>query len=257
MVIFLKNKKMLLILSSVLIIGIIGIFIFALLNRTESEILEQDNNINIEKLENEFNEILKNEENEYVKTRYTVLDEKAGTYSINATFPYLDIDTEQAKQINKEIDEIFLNKILQIGNEGNVYSIFEMDYSTQANEDILSLIIKCVIKEGRNPKRVIIKTYNYNLKNNKKVWLTELISEDNKKIIQEKIYNKIKQEIKKEEGIIKQGYNTFRRDINSDIYNLNEKTDFYLDENKILYIIYSYGNNNYTSQVDLIIDKIK
>ena len=175
---------------------------------------------------------------------------------VNATFPYLDVNTEEARKINKEIEEVFINKLVRLGDESKVYSTFELDYTAEINENILSLMIKCVIKEGRNPKRTIIKTYNYDLENERKVELIDLITEEKKVALQEKIKNKINQEIKKEEAIIKQGYNTYRRDINSNIYELSKGTDFYIGTDKIIYIIYSYGNNTYTSEVDLIIDKI-
>lgn len=47
----------------------------------------------------------------------------------------------------------------------------------------------------------------------------------------------------------------YRRDENSEIYILENATEFYVKDN-ILYIIYSYGNNNYTSKTDLIITTI-
>jgi len=248
---------MLIILISTILLVAVAILIFILIkNKKEGKIIEQEINIDAGKLENEFNTLFNNEESEYVKTRYLVLDEKSGEFMVKATFPYLDINTEEARKINKEIEEVFINKLVKLGNESHVYSTFELDYTAETNENILSLMIKCVIKEGRNPKRTIIKTYNYDLENERKVELIDLITEGKKVTLQEKIKNKINQEIKKEEAIIKQGYNTYRRDINSNIYELSKGTDFYIGTDKIIYIIYSYGNNTYTSEVDLIIDKI-
>lgn len=247
---------MLIILISTILLVAVAILIFILINKKEDKIIEQEINIDVGKLENEFNALFNNEESEYVKTRYLVLDEKSGEFMVNATFPYLDVNTEEARKINKEIEEVFINKLVRLGDESKVYSTFELDYTAEINENILSLMIKCVIKEGRNPKRTIIKTYNYDLENERKVELIDLITEEKKVALQEKIKNKINQEIKKEEAIIKQGYNTYRRDINSNIYELSKGTDFYIGTDKIIYIIYSYGNNTYTSEVDLIIDKI-
>ena len=65
----------------------------------------------------------------------------------------------------------------------------------------------------------------------------------------------VKKEIKKENTIADQGYNVYRRDANSEIYRLENATEFYI-KNNIMYIIYCYGNNSYTSEVDLIITKV-
>lgn len=251
-----KNKKYLIITASVLIVITILIFIFILIRKGKLQEELPEANVDFEKMENEFNNLFNNEENDYVKTRYKVVDEKTGVFMFNATIPYIDLDTEGANKINKNIDEIFIKKILTIGSESTTYSILEMDYATEINDNILSLMIKCVLKEGNSPQRTIIKTYNYNLENDKIIELTDLISKQKQTEIQEKINNKIEKEIKREEAIIKQGYNTYRRDIESQIYNIKNETDFYVGKEKILYIIYSYGNNNYTSEIDLILDKI-
>ena len=181
---------MLIILISTILLVAVAILIFILINKKEDKIIEQEINIDVGKLENEFNALFNNEESEYVKTRYLVLDEKSGEFMVNATFPYLDVNTEEARKINKEIEEVFINKLVRLGDESKVYSTFELDYTAEINENILSLMIKCVIKEGRNPKRTIIKTYNYDLENERKVELIDLITEEKKVALQEKIKKK-------------------------------------------------------------------
>lgn len=251
-----KNKKYLIIMASLLIVITILIFIFIFMRRGKLQEELPETNVDFEKLENEFNNLFNNEENDYVKTKYQIVDERTGVFMFNATIPHIDLDTEGANKINKNINEIFINKILAIGSQSTTYSVLEMDYTTEINDNILSLMIKCVLKEGNNPQRTIIKTYNYDLENDKIIELADLISKQQQEELQEKINNKIEKEIKREEAIIKQGYSTYRRDIESQIYNIKNETDFYIGKEKILYIIYSYGNNNYTSEIDLILDKI-
>ncbi len=78
--------------------------------------------------------------------------------------------------------------------------------------------------------------------------------------MQDKINETIQAKIRRENTIIEQGYasqgyNVYRRDATNDMYLLENATEFFIEDN-ILYIIYSYGNNNYTNEVDLIINKI-
>jgi len=70
---------------------------------------------------------------------------------------------------------------------------------------------------------------------------------------QNKILEKIQKEIDKFSEIANSGYNIYKRDINDLIYKIPNTTNFFLGNENVLYIVYSYGNNSYTSEVDLII----
>lgn len=251
-----KNKKMLLIVVSIAVIAIILAIVITLLllNRNKNEIQEEDR-INVEQLESNFNTIFNNEENEYVSKLYYIKEEKSGKYKIEANIPYIQISDNIDNQINKEINDIFVNKILQIYNQSQNYTILTMDYATYADGDIVSVMIRCVLKEGVNAQRKIIKTYNYNIKENRFVAITDLIPETEREKVQTQIKEKIQNEIKREKTIVEQGYPVYRRDENSEIYILENATEFYIDNN-VLYIIYSYGNSNYTGETDIIITEI-
>ncbi len=43
------------------------------------------------------------------------------------------------------------------------------------------------------------------------------------------------------------------RDTSSDIYKLENTTNFILGENNYLYVIYPYGNSNYTDEMDVVV----
>ena len=68
---------------------------------------------------------------------------------------------------------------------------------------------------------------------------------------------KIKDEIKivqqRVEELGKLGYSVYTRDYTSDIYNINNVTEYFLGEDNVLYIIYAYGNNNHTNEMDIVI----
>ena len=51
----------------------------------------------------------------------------------------------------------------------------------------------------------------------------------------------------------KLGYTTYKRDYTSDIYNINNVTDYFMGEDNALYIIYAYGNENNTNEMDIVI----
>lgn len=254
MIKLIKNRKILLIIISlVLIISLITVIVTVVSNKQKDNTVEES--INEEQLEMQFNEKFNNLGNEYVSTLYHIEEEEPGKYEIKANIPYSHINFTIDNEINKAINDIFVNKLLQIYNTSQTHTILKINYAVNVNDNILSLVIKCILKEGSNAQRTIIKTYNYNIEKGEKLEILDIIPEEKREMIQDKIKQKIQSQIKKENTIVEQGYNVYRRDENSDIYLLENATEFYI-ENNILYIIYSYGNNNYTSDVDLIINKI-
>ena len=59
-------------------------------------------------------------------------------------------------------------------------------------------------------------------------------------------------EQKKSEDLIKLGYNVFSRDTKSDIYKIENITEYFVYNNNI-YIIFAYGNDRMTSEKDIVI----
>lgn len=203
----------------------------------------------------EFDDIFNSKGNEYISTLYTIQDKKSGKYKIEIEVPYLHIENGLNNEINKQINDVFINKILQIINSSEVYTTLKIDYATSINENIVSLAVRCILKEGSNAQRTIIKTYNFNLETNKLVEITELIPEEKRASVQGTIDKEIEKKVKKENTIVAEGYNVYRRNPESDIYILENAKEFFIKDN-VLYIIYSYGNSSYTSEIDLIMTKI-
>lgn len=251
-----RNKKVLIISGAIAILLIVIALITVLLfsRKDKNEIKEEEKKINVEELETNFSKIFTNGRNEYVNKLYNI-EEKSSKYKIEANVPYVKISDKIDNEINKEINDTFVNKILQVYNESKNYTILTMDYGTSVNGNIVSLMIKFILKEDANAQRTIIKTYNYDIEKGKLIQVTDLIKEQDKAKIQEQITEKIGKEIKREQTIIEQGYQVYRRNQNDPMYLLENATEFYI-ENDILYIIYSYGNSNYTGEIDLIITKI-
>ena len=101
----------------------------------------------------------------------------------------------------------------------------------------------------------IIQTYNYDIETGEKIELVDMLTKRN--IIQSDCQNKIYQVVNKaqEESqiLVKSGYTVYNRNISDDMYKIAEVSNFYLGEDGELYIIFTYGNNNYTSDMDIVL----
>lgn len=160
-----------------------------------------------------------------------------------------------AQNINNEINNLFAMKLLDIIHTSTTYTIYNVEYKAFVNGNILSLVIKCTLKEGKNPQRIIMQTYNYDLENNKLLTLEELINikQLDKNEIQNKIIEKIKEKNITSEGEEELGYNIFVRDINSEEYLIENVKTCFLGEDGHLYIIFAYGNKNFTQEMDYLV----
>lgn len=252
-----KNKKKI-IYSAIGVLAIAILSIMIIYNsgkRTNRDKMSEEEAIDKEQLEIEFNDLFTNEENQYVSTLYKIQEEKSGKYKIDAYIPRIHLDNKIDNEVNNEINSSFVNKILQVYNDSKIYTILKINYATSIQDNRLSVIIKCSLKEGSNAQRTIIKTYNYDIESKEKIKIVDLIQEQKKADLQEEINQKIQLKLKKEATLAEQGYNVYRRDVDSDIYKIENANEFYIKD-KILYIIYCYGNNSFTSEVDLIVTKI-
>lgn len=193
-------------------------------------------------------------EQSLVCTKYSEQRSKDNSYEININIPYINIDNEIVSGYNQEIENVFVSKAKNVLKSENKNVIFTVEYVANVQDDILSLMIKSNLKEGANAQRIIIKTYNYDLRNNKEISLEEMLKI--KQIDEQQVQNKIKDEIETEEKKVtdlKQlGYNIYDRNVSSDIYTIKNTTEFYLNENE-LYLIYPYGNDSQTSERDIVI----
>lgn len=196
----------------------------------------------------------KEEEKEIIYTGYQKQENKENDYELDLYIPYINIDNEIIEKMNKDIKKTFENKAENIVQTEKQNVIYTVQYEATIENDILSLIIKSNLKQSTNAQRLIIRTYNYDLKNKKEITLQELI--ENKGLNESDVQNKIKQGIENEQKKVKDlkvlGYDIFERDLESEIYNIENTDEFFIKDGRI-YIIYPYGNNNLTSEMDLVI----
>ena len=71
--------------------------------------------------------------------------------------------------------------------------------------------------------------------------------------------NEIKNEINNSQEqnlkLAELGYNVTIRDVNKDEYKIENSKEFFLGQNGYLYVIYPYGNDEFTSEMDVVIFK--
>ena len=198
----------------------------------------------VQKVENNKEIIYKNYEKQ----------EKTANYEINVNLPYINIDNESAKKFNKEIENTFKEKAEEIINSTNRNVIYTVKYKASIENGTMSLIIYSDLKQETSAQRVIIQTFNYDLQNNKELTLEDTM--ENYKLkkneVQDKINKDIKEEQRKAEELKNLGYNIFTRDTESDIYKVENISEYFIYNNNI-YIIFAYGNDKITSEMDLVI----
>lgn len=267
---FLEKNKMLIIIASIILICSIAIALAVyaqITTNTSNKTREETETANYEELKSNFEYMFTNSidkqvtakldinYDELVYCKYDVQEEKSGKYSINAKIPYFKQENNVTLQINNEIFNIFGKKLIEIINTSTVNTTYNMDYVVYVNDNIVSLVIRCKYKNGSNPQREIIQTYNYDVENKKILGIQDILAYKglDKQQVQDKIYEEIKAVNNEKKTISEQGYNVYMRDEANEIYEVDKTPNFFIGKNNYLYLVYAYGNRNYTSEIDLII----
>ena len=276
-----KNQKLIFILVGAfcvlaLIAGIYAQFFVGSSNN--NNIQNPDNSINNEikpktqeEIKSQLNSLFTNEiiSNDYDETNlqkrdaskgivYSAYDiqKQEGNYELDVHLPVININDSVATDFNKMTQSIFANKASEILN--NKYTekvIYSVDYISYVNDNILSLVIKSTLKQGNNPQRVIVQAYNYNLETGEKVQLVDVLAKRN--IIQSDCQNKIHEIVTKaqEEAqvLVQSGYTVYNRNLSDSMYQISNISTFFLGKNEELYIIFAYGIQNFTSEMDVVL----
>lgn len=193
--------------------------------------------------------------NDLIFTLYKKEEVVDNKYSMKIDIPYINISNFTVERINKEIDSIFAEKARDIILNATNNTIYNVDYMSYVNSNILSLVIRSTLKEGNNPQRVIIQTYNYNLSTNEPINIQQMmeIKGLNAENVEKRIQDKIKTANEKANQLKNLGYNVYTRDIGNDMYKIDNTKIYFIGKDNHLYILYPYGNNNFTSETDVIV----
>ena len=233
-----------------------------------------DENIDLEKLKTEFNGLFNNtfdrqgydiskikklksfESEDVVYMAYEYSREEEGKYNVRLYVPVFNIDGEVAAQVNASTQSVFADTATRILNESKVYTIYNIDYTAYLNENILSLVIRATLKEGDTAQRLIVQTHNYDIETGKLITLNELLEQKkiSQKYVNTLIEKYIKEANKQAEAVSMAitGQAIYKRDINNAMYITDNANYFFVGPEGSIYILYPYGNSNYTSEIDII-----
>ena len=189
-----------------------------------------------------------------VYSAYDII-ENNDNYEVNIHLPVINISGEVPVGFNNITQTVFADKASEVLSNKGEKIIYQVNYVAYINGDILSLAINSTLKEGSNPQRIMVQTYNYNLATGEKVKIEDILSQKN--LVQSEVQNKITDTVTKAkeeaEILVQSGYSVYSRDLNSDIYKLENISNYLLGANGELYIIFAYGNQNHTSEMDIIL----
>ena len=209
------------------------------------------------KLKDNFENVIDNTEEGIEDNLIYKIYEKqeiANNSEIDVSLPYININNSEAKKFNNEIISVFAKKAEIIINNEVENTIYTVKYKATVENNILSLIIYSDLKQGTNPQRIIVQTFNYDLEEGKALTFEEVAEKYKYDLseIQSKITTDIEEEQSKSNDLAELGYNVFSRDLNDEMYKTEYISEFFIYNNNI-YIIFAYGNNQMTSEMDLVI----
>ena len=192
---------------------------------------------------------------DYVYTEYEKQEINSGNYEIDVNIPTININSEEVKSYNEEIKQIFQAKSESILNGGADRSIYSVDYEAYLNNNILSVVIRSTLKEGSNPQRLIVQTYCYDIKEMKKVEFQDIMKIKNldTATAQDKITRQMQGKQSEAKALQDLGYPAYIRDLRSESYDVENISNFFMDDNNNVYVIYAYGNSENTDVIDIII----
>ena len=198
------------------------------------------------------------EEQEIVYAAYNIKEEKDGKYNVNINLPVVNIDNEVVANFNNTTNKLFSNKVAEVLNTSDKYTLYNIEYVAYLNNNILSVVIKSTLKEGDNAERVRVQTYNYDIKTEKEVTLNEILEQ--KQITQRTVNKKIEKQVKEAarraatvaDEYAMQGKLVYERDVNHAMYSTDNINDFFLGKDGQLYIVFAYGNTYNTAEMDVI-----
>lgn len=183
-------------------------------------------------------------------------DAKENLYEINVNIPFININSDVANEFNSQTQKIFVNEADKLVKQttSSVYTVFNVNYVAFINNNILSVGILGSIKEGNNPQRMLMQTYNYDLSTGKKVTINDILNNRgmDSTVVNKQIYSIVSAAQANSDAMESSGYTVYKRDLKSDIYNVTNVQTFMQGPNGELYIIYAYGNTKNTSEMDII-----
>lgn len=179
----------------------------------------------------------------------------SGRYDVDIKIPEFNIESEVLKVKNEEIKNIYVDKLIDIIQNSKVNTIYNVSYVAYVNNNVLSLVIKSTLMSGGASQRFMYQTINYDMVNDKILTLEEVINKKglNRDEVQKKIDNRIKEYIEHYRAVIEAGLSVYDREAKPYSYKIEDTTEFFLGDKNVLYILYPYGNTEFTSERDMVL----
>ena len=191
---------------------------------------------------------------EIVYSAYDITENNEN-YEVNIHLPVINISGQIPVEFNNITQTVFADKASEVLSNKGEKVLYQVNYVAYINGDILSLVINSTLKEGDNPQRIMVQTYNYNLATGEKVQLVDILAQ--KSLVQSEVQSKINDTVTKAkqeaEILVQSGYMVYNRDLNSDMYKIENISNYFLGVNGELYIVFAYGNQNHTSEMDIVL----
>ena len=206
----------------------------------------QQGNLEIKKINNDY---------DIVVTAYNSKEEKENCI-IDVAIPYINVNHQSAKEFNKKVNSVYKQKAESLKQQvSTIDTIYTVQYKAYLQNNILSLAIRSEYKEGNKSQKVLVDTFNYNVVEQREVKIDEILNMKN--IKDTDATKKIREEIKaiqeQNQALIDEGYALYKRDYKSSIYDILNCNQFLYGKNGNLYIIFPYGNEDNTSEMDVVI----
>ena len=206
----------------------------------------EPSNTNIQKIKNDY---------DLVVTAFNYKEDKENC-TIDVAIPYINVNQLLAKKFNRIVKQIYRKKAETLKNQiSSMNTIYTVHYKAYLQNDILSIAIRSEYKEGEKSQKIMVDTFNYNIVEQREVKIDEILKIKNIKNIE--ATNKIRSEIKaiqeQNQALIDEGYSLYQRDYNSNMYDVINCGHFLYGKNGMLYVIYPYGNQEDTSETDIVI----
>lgn len=195
------------------------------------------------------------EDKDIVYTAYDIVREEDEKYNINIKIPVINLTGTVVTKLNGITQNIFADKATSILKGPEKYTIYSVEYVAYLNDTILSLVIKSTLKEGNGAQRIIVQTYNYDIEEEKEVTLNEMLEQYGIKIrdVNKKIDQQVGEAAKQAKLISEAtGQIMYNRDLSNSMYTTDNASNYFMGKDGQIYIVYAYGNNNVTSETDVI-----
>lgn len=220
----------------------------------------------ITNMKNGFNDLFKNSltieesqrdkvDSSIVQTGYQIQNNDDAFYTIQVNVPTIQLNTQTAVDLNAQLKNDFYQNALgyMVQTERHIY--YTVSYQAFYKDNYLSIVIKSSMKSGNDPESVIVKAYVYSIESDELVSINEMLEHTGitSKKAQAAIDKEIKAANNRSKTLAVEFGEMYTRDVESEEYLVENAKNYFLTDEGNLYIVYTYGEDETTNEIDIII----